>query len=109
MSALKPARSKRLLVEVGALPQEFATPCFVIFEAEVRSNLLRTIEACGGVERLMPHVKTHRAGWIAQLFIGHGVTNFKCATPAEVEMLLEVGARHVVRAYPTVSRPNISA
>lgn len=84
-----------------------ATPCFVIFEENVRHNLRQTISACGGAERLMPHVKTHRAPWIAELLLSQGVTAFKCATPAEVEMVLAAGTKQATWAYPTVNSFNI--
>ena len=86
------------------LPNEpVATPCFVIFEDGIRHNLKRTADACGGIERLMPHVKTHRAPWVVRLSLSQGVTAFKCATTAEVEMVLEAGASNVTWAYPTVN------
>jgi D-serine deaminase-like pyridoxal phosphate-dependent protein len=109
-SAIKgdlPMSHKQSFYKGYAGPVDAATPCFVVFEDVVRANLLRTIEATGGASRLMPHVKTHRASWIVRLFIAHGVTNFKCATPAEVELLFEAGATHVVWAYPTPNRANI--
>jgi D-serine deaminase-like pyridoxal phosphate-dependent protein len=84
-----------------------STPCFVIFEENVRHNLRQTIAACGGVERLMPHVKTHRAPWIVEFLLSQGVTAFKCATPAEVEMVLAANAKQVTWAYPTVNSFNI--
>ena len=84
-----------------------STPCFVIFEDGVRHNLRRTAAACGGVERLMPHVKTHRAPWIVEFLLSQGVTSFKCATPAEVEMVLAAKAGQVTWAYPTVNSFNI--
>src|SRR5258708_10538073 len=76
---------------------------FVIFEDAVRHNLARTVAACGGAQRLMPHVKTHRAPWLIQLFSDLGVQAFKCATPAEVEMVLAAGATCVMWAYPAVN------
>ncbi len=84
-----------------------ATPCFVIIEDNVRHNLARTAEACGGMQRLMPHVKTHRAPWIVELLLAQGVTAFKCATVAEVEMVLAAGAKQVTWAYPTPNSFNI--
>jgi len=94
--------------ELCPLPNEpIATPCFVISEDGVLHNLQRTAEACGGIDRLMPHVKTHRAPWIVELLIAQGVTAFKCATPAEVEMCLAAGARNVTWAYPTANPVNI--
>src|ERR1700730_11628429 len=88
--------------------EQVSTPCFVIFEDMVLHNLKRTAEACGGIERLMPHVKTHRAPWIAKLLMAQGVGAFKCATPAEVEMVLVAGAKRVTWAYPAVSPANLA-
>jgi D-serine deaminase-like pyridoxal phosphate-dependent protein len=85
-----------------------STPCFVVFEKNVLHNLSRTAEAAGGIERLMPHVKTHRAPWIVKLLMTHGVGAFKCATPAEVEMVLGAGATEVTWAYPAVSPANLT-
>lgn len=79
------------------------TPCFVIFEEAVRHNLRRTAESAGGIGRLMPHVKTHRSPWLTELLLEEGVKAFKCATPAEVEMVLAAGAAHVTWAYPSVN------
>jgi len=94
--------------ELGQLPNEpIETPCFVISEAGVLHNLARTAQAAGGIERLMPHVKTHRAPWIVKLLTANGVTAFKCATPTEVEMCLEADAKAVTWAYPTVNPANI--
>jgi 3-hydroxy-D-aspartate aldolase len=84
------------------------TPCFVIFEDGIRRNLRRTVEACGGIRRLMPHVKTHRAAWIVRLLLDEGVEAFKCATPAEVEMVLAAGAKKVLWAYPSANPGNIA-
>jgi 3-hydroxy-D-aspartate aldolase len=83
------------------------TPCFVVSERGIVDNLHATARACGGVERLMPHVKTHRAGWVVERLIREGVTAFKAATVAEVAMVLEAGAKHVLWAYPTVNRAHI--
>jgi D-serine deaminase-like pyridoxal phosphate-dependent protein len=85
-----------------------STPCFVIFEDKVLHNLTRTVEAAGSIERLMPHVKTHRAPWIVKLLMTQGVGAFKCATPAEVEMALSAGATRVTWAYPAVSPANLT-
>lgn len=93
---------------LAQLPDEpIETPCFVIFEDGVRHNLRRTAEAAGGMSRLMPHVKTHRAPWIVTLLLAQGVTAFKCATLAEVEMVLAAGGKAVTWAYPTTNSANV--
>jgi D-serine deaminase-like pyridoxal phosphate-dependent protein len=84
-----------------------ATPCFVVMEDRVLHNLKVTAQACGGVERLMPHVKTHRAAWVVELLLANGVNAFKASTLAEVEMVLTAGAAHVVWAFPTVNPQSI--
>jgi D-serine deaminase-like pyridoxal phosphate-dependent protein len=84
-----------------------STPCFVVMEDRVLHNLKVTAEACGGVERLMPHVKTHRAAWLVSLLIANGVGAFKASTLAEVEMVLAAGATRVTWAFPTVNPQNI--
>ena len=83
-------------------PGEPMTPCLVIDHAAVRHNLERTAQAVGGVERLIPHVKTHRAPWLVADLLAQGVRVFKTATPAEVEMVLAAGAGEVLWAYPSV-------
>ncbi|EHP43442.1 alanine racemase domain-containing protein [Cupriavidus basilensis OR16] len=84
------------------------TPCFVILEAAVLHNLQKTAEAAGGIQRLMPHIKTHRAQWLVELLVRKGVKAFKAATPAEMQMAAAGGAQHLVWAYPTVNPAAIS-
>lgn len=88
-------------------PVPVETPCFVILEDEVVFNLRQTARLAGGIGRLMPHVKTHRAPWIIEMMIREGVLGFKTATPAEVEIAAEAGARLIVWAYPTANQANI--
>lgn len=89
-------------------PNDVETPCFVILEEAMEHNLRQTIRAAGGAHRLMPHVKTHRAEWIIRWMLDRGVAQFKTAAPAEVEICLKAGAKHVLWAYPTASRLNIA-
>ncbi len=42
------------------------TPCFVVIEAAVEHNLRQTAALAGGVERMVPHVKTHRCPWVTK-------------------------------------------
>ena len=89
-------------------PQEISTPAFVIYEDRVIHNLHKTAAACGGVSRLMPHLKTHRAPWIVKLLLENGVRQFKAATTAEIEMALAAGASSVTWAYRTANGHTIS-
>lgn len=103
---MMPIDAQIMALPVPECPME--TPCLVIIEAAVVANIRKTIERAGGVKRLMPHVKTHRAPWIVALHIKEGVSSFKCATPAEVEMCLAAGAKEVLWAYPTANEKSIS-
>ena len=91
------------------LPADVRTPCFLVHEQGVVDNLHASARACGGIDRLMPHVKTHRAGWVVELSLREGVRAFKAATVAETAMVLAAGAPYVVWAYPSVNRANIRA
>jgi len=101
-------RETRAAADLPIPPLAMETPCFVILEDAVMHNLVRTAQAAGGMARLMPHIKTHRAPWLVAAMTARGVTSFKCATPAEIEMALSAGAPHVVWAYPTVNRAAIA-
>lgn len=105
MNVQQTAELNRSILRLPNEPLE--TPCFLIYEDAVRHNLRRTSEAAGGIDRLMPHVKTHRAPWIVKLLLDQGITAFKCATLAEVEMVLESGGLSVTWAYPTVNAANL--
>ena len=101
---------QELLTEIETLPLpdgEVATPCFVVLEEAMLNNLNQTIKAAGGIDRLMPHVKTHRALWVNKWLVEKGIRSLKTATPAEVEISLEAGANHVLWAYPTLAQGNI--
>lgn len=88
-------------------PQDVETPCLVIDCARLRQNLQLTAAACGGAGKLVPHVKTHRAPWLIADLLEAGVTAFKTATPAEVDMVLEAGAAEVIWAYPSTNPASI--
>lgn len=93
-----------LSIPAELMPPEAAeTPCFVIIHERVRHNLARTVAACGGAERLVSHVKTTRAPWLIRDLVSQGVTAFKAATAAEVELVAASGAREVILAHPQVN------
>jgi len=93
------------------LPQpafDVETPCFVVVEAAIDHNLRQTAALAGGVQRLVPHVKTHRSPWLTRYLVSQGVVAFKTATPREVEMVLDAGAQEVIWSYPTTSAAAIA-
>ena len=54
------------------------------------------------VNRLRPHVKTHKTKEATLLMMDAGINKFKCATIAEAEMLAMVHAPDVLLAYQPV-------
>ncbi|HJT34614.1 MAG TPA: D-TA family PLP-dependent enzyme [Pirellulales bacterium] len=82
-----------------------ASPALIVYLDRARENLRRMIALAGGVERLRPHVKTHKMAEVVRMQLDAGIEKFKCATIAEAEMLARAGAPDVMLAYPVVG-PN---
>src|SRR5690606_14633719 len=76
------------------------SPALLLFPDLVTLNIQKAIEMIGDVNRLRPHVKTHKSAEVAMLQLKAGITRFKCATISEAEMLATVGAPDVLLAYP---------
>jgi D-serine deaminase-like pyridoxal phosphate-dependent protein len=83
------------------------SPALLIFLPRLRRNLETMIALAGSVDRLRPHVKTHKMPDLVRLLERRGVHNHKCATIAEAEMIATAGGRDVLIAYPLVG-PNVS-
>lgn len=79
-----------------------ASPALIVYFDRARENLRRMIALAGGVERLRPHVKTHKMAEVVRMQLDAGIGKFKCATIAEAEMLAQTGAPDVMLAYPVV-------
>ncbi len=84
------------------------TPALIVDKDKVKHNIDAAISHAGGLERLRPHVKTHKSLEIAKMQVAVGIVKFKCATIPEAEMLGMAGAHDVLIAYqpqgPKVSR-----
>lgn len=85
---------------------ELITPALVYYKDQLAINLEEVIELAGSVDRLWPHVKSHKASEMVKMQMDRGIHRFKCATIAEAEMVAEQGAEAVILAYPMVG-PNI--
>ncbi|MBI1902241.1 MAG: D-TA family PLP-dependent enzyme [Planctomycetia bacterium] len=78
---------------------EIDSPALLVYPDRVRENVRRMIEMAGGTARLRPHVKTHKMPQVIRMQLEAGIDKFKCATPAEAEMVARCGARDVFLAY----------
>jgi D-serine deaminase-like pyridoxal phosphate-dependent protein len=75
------------------------SPALVIFPQRVRENIRQLVAMTGDVNRLRPHIKTHKTKEATEAMLAAGITKFKCATIAEAEMLGQCGAPDVLLAY----------
>jgi D-serine deaminase-like pyridoxal phosphate-dependent protein len=78
---------------------EIDTPALVVYPDRVKENISLAKNIIEDVERLRPHVKTHKNGEVTRLMLETGITKFKCATIAEAEMLAINNAPDVLLAY----------
>jgi len=81
---------------------EMDTPALVIYPDRVKENIELLKSMIDDVNRLRPHVKTHKAKEVVLLQMSAGINKFKCATIAEAEMLAGCQAPDVLLAYQPV-------
>lgn len=81
-------------------PDALDTPAMLLFRDVVDHNIQCACDLADGGQNLIPHVKTHKSEALTRRQIELGIDTFKCATLKEVEMVLQVGARKVILAYP---------
>jgi D-threonine aldolase len=62
---------------------EIASPALLVYLERVDENIRDMIGVAGGVERLRPHVKTHKLPEVIRRQLVLGIGKFKCATIAE--------------------------
>jgi len=80
-------------------PEEIATPALLVYPDRAGRNIDLMIEIAGDVERLRPHVKTHKLPEVVALEVSRGIRKFKCATIAEAEMTAQSGGDDILLAY----------
>ncbi|MEP7377273.1 MAG: D-TA family PLP-dependent enzyme [Chitinophagaceae bacterium] len=81
---------------------EVDTPALVVYPDRVKKNIELLKSMIDDVNRLRPHVKTHKTKEAVLLQMAAGINKFKCATIAEAEMLAGCGASDVLLAYQPV-------
>ena len=78
------------------------SPALVVYPERVKYNIDLAIQMVGDPARLRPHVKTNKSIEATRLMMDAGISQFKCSTIAEAEMLALAGARDVLMAYQPV-------
>lgn len=86
--------------------ENIPSPALLVYPDRIRHNVETMIKIAGSVDRLWPHVKTHKLPQVVQMQVDYGIRKFKCATIAEAEMVAANGAEKVLMAYQLVG-PNI--
>jgi len=86
--------------------EEVSSPSLLVYPDRIESNIRKTIEIAGSVDRLRPHVKTHKMAEVVKLQMKYGIYKFKCATISEAEMVARCGAPDILVAMQPVG-PNI--
>lgn len=81
---------------------EIDSPALLIYPERVKANIQTAIKMTGDINRLRPHVKTHKCAGVALMMMAEGIYKFKCATIAEAEMLGMAKAKDVLLAYQPV-------
>ncbi|HEY0552281.1 MAG TPA: D-TA family PLP-dependent enzyme [Verrucomicrobiae bacterium] len=85
---------------------DVASPSLLLYASRVEENIRRMIAMAGDVNRLRPHIKTHKMPEMIRLQLERGIRKFKCATLVEAEMAALNGAKDILIAYQLVG-PNI--
>lgn len=78
------------------------SPALVVYPERVNHNIRQAIAMVGDVNRLRPHIKTHKSSKAIKRMLSAGITKFKCATIAEAELLGICKAPDVLLAYQPV-------
>lgn len=82
--------------------EQLDTPALVIYLDRVKHNIHKLITGIDDINRLRPHIKTHKNKEITLLMLQAGITKFKCATIAEAELLGLCNCKDVLLAYQPV-------
>ena len=81
---------------------EVDSPALLVYPDRAEENIRRMVALVGDVNRLWPHMKTHKLPEIIRLQLAQGITRFKCATIAEAEMTADCGAPDVLLAHQPI-------
>lgn len=80
-------------------PVAIDSPALLIYKDRIASNIKTMVNIAGDTKRLVPHIKTHKMPEIVKMQLAVGISQFKCATIAEAEMLADAGAENILVAY----------
>lgn len=82
--------------------EQIDSPALVVYPERISANIELAKKIAGDVNKLRPHVKTHKMLEVCRLMLRAGISKFKCATIAEAEMLAIAGSPDTLLAYQPV-------
>lgn len=85
---------------------EISSPALLVYPDRIEKNIKKMISMTGNVDKLRPHVKTHKMPEVIRLQMKHGINKFKTSTISETEMVAACGAKDILLAIQPVG-PNI--
>lgn len=79
------------------------SPALLVFKERMLFNIHAALQRLQHqTARFRPHVKTNKTPEVCSAMLTAGITQFKCATIAEAEMLAQINAPDVLLAYQPV-------
>jgi len=85
---------------------DIISPSLIYYLDVIKQNTEEVIRTAGDVNRLWPHIKTHKCEEMVKLLMSYGINKFKTATIAEAEMAAHAGSKQIILAYPLIG-PNM--
>ena len=87
---------------------ELQTPAILLDLDKLEHNIQSWQALCNeNGKQLWPMIKTHKSTALAKMQLDAGATGFLCGTLDECEMVYQLGAKHIMYAYPTANPVNI--
>lgn len=86
-----------------AQSETLVSPALLVYPERVSYNIDQMIDMIGDVNRLRPHIKTHKTAEIIKMQMNKGISKFKCATIAEAELLGICSAPDILLALQPVA------
>ena len=88
--------------------QELQTPAILLDMDALENNIKSWQALCdANGKEMWPMIKTHKSSTLAKMQMDAGATGFLCGTLDECEMVYNLGAKHIMYAYPTANPVNL--
>ena len=87
---------------------ELVTPA-ILLDMDAFENNINSYQALCNEhgKEMWPMIKTHKSSAVAKMQMDAGATGFLCGTIDECEMVYNLGAKHIMYAYPVANPVNI--